>query len=482
MDHDSSNNKNEEEQVTILLNRTIDLGKEREYYERVSLLSSTTRIEDNHNHNNVQVLRQQDHNNTKGKGLYAKRKFEIGDRVLIERPLVAMQHERNREDAFVCSQCFKYLGSIEKQIGRRLFNKFEHKKIQEQYQETNNDLEILNTMATVGEPKLPLAEEFFPLAREHKCFGGCCRESYCSIECSQKAWTTYERVMCTGNNDNNNNNNNNNNNGMIEQFIEHARDTNDIFILAAKVIAMVTENANQYLEQRREGNLNKEEEKMLLNEALEKAWEPFSHVQKAIWWDIVAIPADVEEKDEEIFRQQLIELASDSLELLCNAWSDRARIFPGLFSLSVWGAIVGMFELNNLELVVESPVENYFLAVDALQDEKQKMAILPHTQPFLDALDVKYDIPCLGTALFALQSNCNHDCDPNCHPFKDETDIDGNCVLVARKPIQRGEEITISYLEDDQVDWSRRQDALSDYGFVCRCQRCESEVSALRRR
>ena len=29
---------------------------------------------------------------------------------------------------------------------------------------------------------------------------------------------------------------------------------------------------------------------------------------------------------------------------------------PGLFSLPVWGAIVGMFELNNLELVVESPI------------------------------------------------------------------------------------------------------------------------------
>ena len=75
------------------------------------------------------------------------------------------------------------------------------------------------------------------------------------------------------------------------------------------------------------------------------------------------------------------------------------------------------------------------------------MAILPQTQPFLDALDVNYDIPCLGTALFALQSNCNHDCDPNCHPFKDETDISGSCVLVARKPIQKGDELTISYLE-----------------------------------
>jgi hypothetical protein len=281
--------------------------------------------------------------------------------------------------------------------------------------------------------------------------------------------------MCIGNKSGDQDEQAKNRASMMHQFIDHAKDTNDIFILAAKVVAMVTENASLALSDA-SNNIT------FLGEALEVAWEPFSRVQKAIWWDIVAIPSDVEEKDEESFRQQLIELASGSLELLCKAWPERAQAFPGLFSLPVWGAIVGMFELNNLELVVESPVENYFLAVDGLADENQKMAILPQTQPFLDALDVKYDIPCLGTALFALQSNCNHDCDPNCHPFKDETDINGSCVLVARKPIRKGEELTISYLEDDQLDWSRRQDALSDYGFVCRCARCESEVSQTRGR
>ncbi len=58
----------------------------------------------------------------RGKGLYATRDFIVGDRVLIEPPLVAMQHERNRNDAIVCSFCFRYVGSIEKQIGHRLFH------------------------------------------------------------------------------------------------------------------------------------------------------------------------------------------------------------------------------------------------------------------------------------------------------------------------------------------------------------------------
>ena len=429
----------------------------------------------------------------RGKGLYATRDFAVGDRVLIEPPLVAMQHERNRNDAIVCSFCFRYVGSIEKQIGQRLFQQFSSThEMQEQQQNEqlmtatpnntaaeeaarrSSDLEILNSMASVGEPKLPLADEHFPLPMEHRCVGGCYREVFCSNECAQNAWNSHERAMCIGNNNGDQEEHAKIRAAIMHQFIEHAKDTNDIFILAAKVVAMVTENASLALS---DTNNN-----MTFLEALERAWEPFSRVQKAIWWDIVAIPSDVEEKDEESFRQQLIQVASGSLELLCKAWPDRAQAFPGLFSLPVWGAIVGMFELNNLELVVESPVENYFLTVDGLADEKQKMAILPQTQPFLDALDVNYDIPCLGTALFALQSNCNHDCDPNCHPFKDETDINGSCVLVARKPIQKGDELTISYLEDDQLDWSRRQDALSDYGFVCKCARCESEVSQTRGR
>jgi hypothetical protein len=445
-------------------------------------------IHGNNNHSQVAGGR------NRGKGLYATRDFAVGDRVLIEPPMVAMQHERNRNDAIVCSFCCRYVGSIEKQIGQRLFHQLSSTQEKQQQQQQNEqqmsatpadaaaeeaarrsgDLDILNSMASIGEPKLPLADEYFPLPTEHACLGGCYREIFCSNECARNAWNSHERAMCIGNNNRDQEEHAKIRGSMMHQFIEHAKDTNDIFILAAKVVAMVTENASLALSDA--GN------DMTFLEALKVAWEPFSRVQKAIWWDIVAIPSDVEEKDEESFRQQLIELASDSLELLCKAWPDRAQAFPGLFSLPVWGAIVGMFELNNLELVVESPVENYFLAVDGLADENQKMAILPQTQPFLDALDVKYDIPCLGTALFALQSNCNHDCDPNCHPFKDETDINGSCVLVARKPIRKGEELTISYLEDDQMDWGRRQDALSDYGFVCRCARCESEVSQSRGR
>ena len=55
-----------------------------------------------------------------GRGLFAARDFAEGERVLCEPPLVGIQQESNREDATVCAQCFRYVGSIERQIATRL--------------------------------------------------------------------------------------------------------------------------------------------------------------------------------------------------------------------------------------------------------------------------------------------------------------------------------------------------------------------------
>lgn len=64
---------------------------------------------------------------------------------------------------------------------------------------------------------------------------------------------------------------------------------------------------------------------------------------------------------------------------------------PVLLHERLWGSLVGMFELNNLDLCVQSPVELFFLAVDEM-DEPQKSATNAVTRPFLDALDTLYDV------------------------------------------------------------------------------------------
>ncbi|MCO5602947.1 hypothetical protein L7F22_057088 [Adiantum nelumboides] len=144
--------------------------------------------------------------------------------------------------------------------------------------------------------------------------------------------------------------------------------------------------------------------------------------------------------------------------------------YAALFSLQIYGHIIGMFELNNLDLVVASPVEDYFIHIDelppALKMEAEKI-----TRPLLDALGDEYNIPCQGTAFFPLQSCLNHSCLPNIKAFKRDEDTDGQAVLLATRTIRPGEELTISYIDED-APWEDRKSMLEDYGFLCNCQKC----------
>ena len=107
-----------------------------------------------------------------------------------------------------------------------------------------------------------------------------------------------------------------------------------------------------------------------------------------------------------------------------------------------------------------------------------------------------------GAALFPVLSFVNHDCDPNSEiVFRGP---DNTASLVSMCPLEAGEELTISYIdncwsdsdEDDDDDtgiinnqlndsrraehppwhWRSRHDALlSRYGFACTCRRCQDE-------
>ena len=63
-------------------------------------------------------------------------------------------------------------------------------------------------------------------------------------------------------------------------------------------------------------------------------------------------------------------------------------MWPGF---EVFASIIGMFELNNLEISVASPVEDYFLAVDDLS-EAARAAVEPITGPLL-VEPVRYCLP-----------------------------------------------------------------------------------------
>ncbi|RRT81781.1 hypothetical protein B296_00009307 [Ensete ventricosum] len=174
-------------------------------------------------------------------------------------------------------------------------------------------------------------------------------------------------------------------------------------------------------------------------------------------------------------------LSLQSLQLLKEAiFEDECT---PLFSLEIYGHIIGMFELNNLDLVVASPVEDYFIHIDDLPSpekvktsthtfhikkkrEKKNLQSSSLAGDFFSPCGEKKRLPawgeetwrhchviyvllsCPGTGFYPLQSCMNHSCCPNAKAFKgDEVknwhslqDKDGRAIIIAARPIVKGEE------------------------------------------
>ena len=165
-------------------------------------------------------------------------------------------------------------------------------------------------------------------------------------------------------------------------------------------------------------------------------------------------------------RSQLRHLCEDSFDLLKRALEQRVpeRFGAHESDLHLYASLIGMFELNNLGIYVDESVQ--------------------------------------GTGFFPTHSLLNHSCDPNIlmcfdrlgdEDGSDDDDGDGGdggdgdgdggdsfessrCFAYALKDIVSGEELTCSYLteEDLQLTTAERRTLLRDYGFVCMCPRCAS--------
>ncbi|KAK4777023.1 hypothetical protein SAY86_005711 [Trapa natans] len=388
------------------------------------------------------------HGGENGKGVYANIDYKEGELVLRDDMLFGSQHSSNKIDCLVCSFCFRFIGSVELQIGRRMF--FQDLGIHPHhgcnaemlsdlsntqrasdssddedipYSGSYDNIETCGSSSTGeimplskktieslmdGELILPCSEKF-PFPPVVACSGDCKEAYYCSKRCADADWNSFHSLLCTGERSEASSRE------ALLGFIKHANETNDIFLLAAKAVSFTILRYRRLTGAR----LNQQASPYISNNCdlslLLEAWKPISVGHKKRWWECVALPEDVASSEECAFRMQIKDLAFESLQLL------RAAIFAKecapLFSLEIYGHIIGMFELNNLDLVVASPVEDYFLYIDDLPSYKKEEAEKV-TKPILDALGEEYSANCEGSAFFPLQSCMNHSCLPNAKAFK----------------------------------------------------------------
>lgn len=114
------------------------------------------------------------------------------------------------------------------------------------------------------------------------------------------------------------------------------------------------------------------------------------------------------------------------------------------------------------------------------EEEDETPVSLEEAPALLEACKEDKDVglfpPLDGTALYALICKMNHSCEPNCRvQYVGGHQQPLRAQLIALRPIGPGEELRQSYI-DQNLSYSDRQRALSDYGFTCACDKCKREA------
>ncbi|XP_072178029.1 protein-lysine N-trimethyltransferase SMYD5-like [Diadema setosum] len=268
-----------------------------------------------------------------------------------------------------------------------------------------------------------------------------CRAPYCSTECRDHALAQYHQVLCPG---------------------QHPPDPDHpLFILqeAWKTMHYPPETASIMLIAKMIATIKQAK----CEEEVIATFQQFCHAPRN------------EERElshkllGEQFKGQFETLQSILLDALYEETVSQWFTKDGLESLF---ALIGM----NGQGVGSSSLSVYVHNCDALDLPEEERGKLDQ---FIDQLYVAMEkesgsfLNCEGSALYRLQSCCNHSCTPNAEiRFLHNN---STLSLVAVADIAEGEEILISYLDEcsrERSRHSRQKELRENYLFTCNCSKC----------
>uniref|UniRef100_A0A1Y1L0P8 SET domain-containing protein n=1 Tax=Photinus pyralis TaxID=7054 RepID=A0A1Y1L0P8_PHOPY len=273
-----------------------------------------------------------------------------------------------------------------------------------------------------------------------------CGVEYCSVHCQNEAFNRYHRILCLRTKERNNSH-------PMEHLNEawkhmhYPPETSTIMIIP-RLLATILQSPNP--------------------EQMQEAVLQFTH--RAINEDAQLVHKLLGEK----FADQLLLLHNLLLQAVPHEGIEQFLTLEGFQSLL---ALIG----TNGQGVGTSAVSQWVTRSSELplpDAEKQQL------DNFIDKLYEDMDrvsgnfLNNEGVALFSLQSSCNHSCVPNAEP----TYLHNNSrlSLVSLRDIEAGEEITISYLDECNLQrsrHSRHKVLMENYLFVCNCLKCEEQVN-----
>ncbi|KAL0880318.1 hypothetical protein ABMA27_002770 [Loxostege sticticalis] len=356
-------------------------------------------------------------NSKKGKGLFATKKFDQGDIILEEDPLISCQFAWNAAYRYLaCDHCMKPLETPEQNV-RRLSCK----------------PDIVLPHSNCVESNL-------------ECITSCdqCAVLYCSEACKQKAFATYHQTICYD--------------------TSNAQHPITILLEAWKQMHYPPETTSIMLLVR-------------ILAFIQQSPDPVDAASRIKQFCHRTVNEDAE-LVHKLLGEQFASQIGTLRDLTANVVSgEHAQEFltpEGFCSLM---ALIG----TNGQGIGTSPLAMWVNAVLELtmsDDERQQLDLfIDKLYQYVEEESGTF-LNTEGSGLYQVQSASNHSCAPNAEslfPYGNH-----RIQLKATKPIMPGDEICISYLDECSLQrsrHSRQKELAQNYLFVCWCEKCSAQAT-----
>eukprot|EP01112_Ceratiomyxa_fruticulosa_P004344 TRINITY_DN1485_c0_g1_i3.p1 TRINITY_DN1485_c0_g1~~TRINITY_DN1485_c0_g1_i3.p1 ORF type:complete len:516 (+),score=55.60 TRINITY_DN1485_c0_g1_i3:279-1826(+) len=264
-------------------------------------------------------------------------------------------------------------------------------------------------------------------------------ELYCSEECKKRAWEDYHRVLCGSD--------------QLQRIYEICRKmerSNPLLI--TRMFAIVTQKI------------------LFEKQTYEQASEPLFNFAFTPW-----------ESPQE---KKILSLIKQAIQTYLNSPS-LPNDLSKLFTLENYRIFNGIIQHNTSEI---SPISDLLMYIDRCVGNtpmgEKSVNVGSRKVSLNDIGDMMNTLSNMGaavsgTGLLVLMHNANHSCRPNVSIASCENS--NTMSLMAIRDIQPGEELVISYIDEDSLtDVIERRKAIhSKYLFECKCERCTEELKNL---
>ena len=391
----------------------------------------------------------------KGKGLFALKRFEVGDIVLMERALVAAQ---NIDERFtpVCEHCLVSLESPS-EIVKRVTRSGE-------------------MVATFEKSAAKFSPPFPAIIRCVQCD----MTRFCSEACREEGMRLHHHAMCTAKMSEKGR-------SALKAFLEHPwqqggvdyTDTNGVALrLVARCLSQYRTNAVkslaeafQPLNQLIRAPIDRFHFSFLLKPegtTEEEAWADFVKHRAAP--ELAPEVVEAEAAAGNITKAAMVRIGYEWMVTLFDLTAEEKAVITE----PVWSELLGAVLLNGQERTPNSP---YTLFMRKARESDSSFLREFHAAVKAKGFDpTDFRSSTKGQAIYPIGCLFNHSCRPNLEVQYDEEINNETLVAYCKAPIAVGDELCISYI-DEEMDFRGRQQQLEEhYLFRCGCPACAEEA------